>query len=126
MVLQVGDSITVGDFHITAVFACHTVEAFGLIIKAENKTLYFSGDTLYNEELFEIAKYNPDFTFICINGRLGNMHVDEALVVAKQIDARVNIPNHYDMFASNSEDPHLFSRHIAGGRVLTFNRYYDF
>jgi L-ascorbate metabolism protein UlaG (beta-lactamase superfamily) len=38
--LKVGESITVGDFEITAVFADHTVEAFGLIIKAENKTLY--------------------------------------------------------------------------------------
>lgn len=126
LALQVGDSITVGDFHITAVFACHTVEAFGLIVRVEGKTLYFSGDTLYHEELFEIAKYDPDFTFICINGRLGNMNVSEALVTAQKIGAKVNIPNHYDMFASNSEDPHLFSQHIAGGRVLTFNRYYDF
>lgn len=73
--LNVGDSIKVGDFQITAVFADHTVEAFGLIVKAENKTLYFSGDTLYNEKLFSISEYKPDITFICINGRLGNMNV---------------------------------------------------
>ena len=52
--LNVGESTVVGDIEITAVFADHTVEAFGLIVKAENKTLYFSGDTLYNEKLFEI------------------------------------------------------------------------
>ena len=45
--LNTGDSIAVGDFNITAVFADHTVEAFGLIVKAEGKTLYFSGDTLF-------------------------------------------------------------------------------
>lgn len=44
--LNVGESVSIGDFNITAVFADHTIEAFGVIIKAENKTLYFSGDTL--------------------------------------------------------------------------------
>lgn len=122
--LNVGDSIKIGDFELTAVFADHTVEAFGLIVKAENKTLYFSGDTLYNEKLFSISKYKPDITFICINGRLGNMNVDEALITAKKIGAKINIPNHYDMFESNSENPLLFSEKIDGGFVMEFNREY--
>ena len=75
--LGTGESITVGDFTITAVSAFHTVEAFGLIIEIERKTLYFSGDTLFDERLFEISKYKPDCTFICINGRLGNMNVND-------------------------------------------------
>lgn len=124
--LNIGDSIKVGDFEITAVFADHTVEAFGLIIRAENKTLYFSGDTLYNEKLFEISKYKPDITFICINGRLGNMNVKEAIVTTEKIGAEINIPNHYDMFESNSENPRLFSENIKGGFILEFNKEYDF
>ncbi|MBP3305226.1 MAG: MBL fold metallo-hydrolase [Oscillospiraceae bacterium] len=122
--LNVGESIKIGDFEVTAVFADHTAEAFGLIIRAEDKTLYFSGDTLYNEKLFEIALYKPDFTFICINGRLGNMNVNEALITARKIGAAVNIPNHYDMFESNSENPLLFSENISGGFVMEFNREY--
>ena len=123
--LNTGDSITVGDFNITAVFADHTVEAFGLIVRAEGKTLYFSGDTLFNEKLFGIAEYKPDYTFICINGRLGNMNVKEALITAEKIGAAVNIPNHYDMFESNSENPALFTDNIRGGKTLEFNREYD-
>lgn len=123
-VLNVGDSIKIGNFELTAVFADHTVEAFGLIVKAENITLYFSGDTLYNEKLFQIAEYKPDITFICINGRLGNMNVDEALITAKKIGAKTNIPNHYDMFESNRENPLLFSEKISGGFVAEFNREY--
>ncbi len=119
-----GESVTVGDFDITAVFADHTVEAFGVIVRAEGRTLYFSGDTLYHERLFEIAQYQPDVCFICINGRLGNMNVEEALVTAKKIGARLNVPNHYDMFASNSEDPHLFADHIDGGFIMAFGREY--
>jgi L-ascorbate metabolism protein UlaG (beta-lactamase superfamily) len=124
--LLVGDSITVGDMVITAFFADHTVEAFGLIVEGEGKTLYFSGDTLYDERLFEIAAYRPDITFICINGRLGNMNVEEAIAVAKKIGAKVNVPNHYDMFASNSENPRLFSDHISGGMILDFDTPYMF
>jgi L-ascorbate metabolism protein UlaG (beta-lactamase superfamily) len=125
-VLSVGQSMTVGDIQITAVYANHTVDAFGLIVKAEGKTLYFSGDTLFDEKLFEISQFQPDYTFICINGKLGNMNVEEAILTATKIGAPVNIPTHYGMFASNTEDPHKFADHIPGGRILEFNRDYEF
>ena len=124
--LKIGENLNINDFEITAVFAKHTAEAFGLIVKAENKTLYFSGDTLFDEKLFEIAKYKPDITFICINGRLGNMNVGEAVETAKKIGAKINIPNHYDMFASNSEDTEKFTKNIFGGKILEFNKTYEF
>ena len=123
--IKVGDTVTVGDISLTAVFANHTVEAFGLIVKADGMTLYFSGDTLFDEKLFEIKDYNPDFTFICINGRLGNMNVEEALITAKKIGAKTNVPNHYDMFESNSEDPHKFADFIDGGFIMDFDMEYD-
>ena len=123
--LQIGESIQVGEFEITAVFADHTVEAFGILVRSEGKTLYFSGDTLYNEELFEISQYKPDMVFICINGRLGNMNVEEALLTVKALGAKVNIPNHYDMFASNSEDPLSFTTRIENGFIMDFNKEYD-
>jgi L-ascorbate metabolism protein UlaG (beta-lactamase superfamily) len=125
-VLRVGESITVGDCKLTAVFADHTVEAFGLILQAEEKTLYFSGDTLYHEKLFDIAGYHPELAFICINGRLGNMNAQEAVQLANRIGAKVSIPNHYDMFASNSEDPRKFTDAVPHSRVLEFNREYEF
>ena len=124
-VITVGDTITVGDIKITAVYANHTVDAFGIIICADNRTLYFSGDTVYDEKLFEIAKYSPDVTFICINGKLGNMNVTEAVHTAKKIGAKINVPNHYGMFASNTEDPNLFTEKINNGFIMEFNREYE-
>ena len=124
MAMSLGDSVRIGDMEITAVFADHTVEAMGLVVCAEGTTLYFSGDTLYNEQLFEIAAHRPHITFICINGRLGNMDVEQALTTARKIGAPVNVPNHYDMFASNSEDPHRFADHIPGGFIMEFDREY--
>lgn len=124
MAIGVGDCVRIGDMEITAVYADHTVEAFGVVVRCEGRTLYFSGDTLYNEQLFEIAAHRPDVTFICINGRLGNMDVEQALTTARKIGAPVNVPNHYDMFASNSEDPHRFADHIPGGFIMEFDREY--
>lgn len=122
--IRAHESITVGDIEITAVPAFHTVEAVGLIVRAEGHTLYFSGDTLFDEGLFVIADYRPDFTFICINGRLGNMNAEQALRTAKAIGAPVNIPNHYGMFASNTEDPERFAGRIDGGFIMEFNKTY--
>lgn len=122
--LTPGDTAQIGEFQICAVHASHSCEAIGLIVRAEGKTLYFSGDTLFDEKLFDIAAYQPDITFICINGRLGNMTTQEALITAKAIGAPVNIPHHYDMFASNSADPYAFSQNIPGGKVLQFNTPY--
>ena len=124
--LRTGESLSVGDCKLTAVFANHTVEAFGLIVEAEGKVLYFSGDTLYDEQLLRIRDYHPDIAFLCINGKLGNMNVSEALAVAKHIGAKINIPNHYDMFASNSENPQLFSDFVNGGMILEFDKPYTF
>ena len=122
--LTVGKAVAVKDFTVIPVFAAHTVDAVGLLVEAEGKRLYFSGDTLFDERLFSVADYRPDITLICINGRLGNMTTEEALITAKAIGAPVNIPNHYDMFASNSADPHAFADRIPGGKILEFNKSY--
>ena len=58
-----------------------------------------NGEMYSGEKLFEIKMFKPDVAFLCINGRLGNMNVDEALITAQRIGAKINIPNHYDMFA---------------------------
>ena len=60
-----------------------------------------------------------------VNGRLGNMNVDEAVITAERIGAKLNIPNHYGMFASNTEDPTLFTSRVKNSLALEFNEEYD-
>ncbi len=123
--LSVGDSITVGSFTITAVSAFHTVEAIGLIVENNGVRMYFSSDTLFDERLFEIKKFEPDLMFICINGRLGNMNVDEAVRLTGIIGPRVGIPTHYGMFISNTEDPGKYISKVKRGFEMAFNKNYD-
>lgn len=124
-VLGVGDKFSNDDLTITSVFANHTCEAFGIIIEAEGERIYISGDTLFDEKLFKVKDFHPDITFICINGRLGNMNVNEAIITAKEIGAKVNVPNHYDMFESNSEDPEKFTSKLSNGFIMERNKEYS-
>ena len=120
-----GTTVKIGDFELTAVFADHTVPAVGVIVKQSGITMYFSGDTEYNEKLEELKKYNIDFMFICINGKLGNMNVDEAIKLTKIINPRVGVPTHYGMFESNTENPENYTSKVKCGFEMKYNKEYD-
>ena len=120
-----GASMKAGDFNLTAVFADHTVSAIGVIVKIDGITMYFSGDTEYNEKLEKLKKYNIDIMFICINGKLGNMNADEAVTLTKILCPRVAVPTHYGMFESNTEDPLKYTQKLDCGFIMEHNTEYD-
>ena len=114
-----GKSYNIGDFIIVSVFADHTVPAVGVVVKNKKNTLYFTSDTLYNEKLTEVK---CDILFICINGKLGNMNVEEAMKITRQISPKTAVPNHYDMFESNLENPENFR--VPNRFIMEFNKEY--
>lgn len=120
-----GTTVRIGDFEFEAVFADHSVLAIGVIVKHNGITMYFSGDTEYNEKLEELKKYNIDIMFICINGKLGNMNVEEAVKLTKIINPKVGVPTHYGMFESNTENPENYTSKLDCGFVMEYNKEYD-
>ncbi|MBS7298079.1 MAG: MBL fold metallo-hydrolase [Eubacteriales bacterium] len=120
-----GTRIKIGDFELEAVFADHSVPAVGVIVKHSGITLYFSGDTEYNKKLEELKQYNIDIMFICINGKLGNMNVDEAVKLTKIICPKVGVPTHYGMFESNTENPKFYTSRLSCGFEMAYNTEYD-
>ena len=120
-----GEVYQIGNFKLTAVFADHSVPAIGVIVEHEGLTLYFSGDTEYHTRLCELADRKIDLMFICINGRLGNMNVDEAVKLTKRIAPRVGIPTHYGMFESNTEDPQKYVSRVSRGFEMKYNTEYS-
>ena len=116
---DVGDGFEIGDLALEAVYAEHTVTAIGVTVSYNGETLYFSGDTEYSERLEAIK---CDYMFVCINGRLGNMKVEEAVKLGRIINPKVAVPNHYDMFESNSEDPEKLD--LSQRFIMDFNREY--
>lgn len=118
-------SVKIGNFVLEAVFADHTVPALGVIVKHNGITMYFSGDTEYNKKLEKLSEYDIDIMFICINGQLGNMNVEEAVKLTKIINPKVGVPTHYGMFESNTENPQKYTSKIDCGFEMKFNTEYD-
>lgn len=83
-----------------AVKAEHSDEyAIGAIIQAENKNYYITGDTLYNERVFESLPDLPiEVLILPINGVGNNMNALDGESFAKRINAEYTIPVHFGMF----------------------------
>ncbi len=115
-----GMSYKVGAFEIKAVFSDHTVPSVGVVISYGDTSMYFTGDTYYNDKL---AENKCDILFVCINGKLGNMDVDEAKKLVGKINPKIAVPNHYGMFESNTEDPEKLD--VSNRVIMEFNKEYE-
>jgi len=90
----------------------------GFVVEGHGFCLYHAGDTCIYEGLqTKLRQWSLDLMILPINGRdaerlaagcVGNMTYQEAADLAGALEPGVTIPAHYDMFASNSEDPQLF------------------
>ena len=84
--------------------------AAGYIIDDGNRTLYVSGDTLYNydviDEVLELCEDGVDYAFLPINGVGNNMNITDAADFAYEIGAKVAVPIHYGLF--DDIDPEYF------------------
>ena len=106
---------------ITPVFAKHSdPQAVGLVIEAEGKKLYLSADSEYDEKLISDFTKNCDLILICINGRLGNMSLEEALKTVKQLKPEAALPMHYGLFAENTADPKPFIQECLKSGIKSF------
>lgn len=84
--------------HFTAVYAEHSdANAIGVIIEAENKKYYITGDTLYNREIFSDLPKDIDYVFIPVNGVGNNMNFTDAERFCNVIGAKA-IPIHCGLF----------------------------
>lgn len=94
----------------------------GFIVRSAAVTIYHSGDTVKYEGLeTRLKREHIDLAFLPINGRdaarlsrncIGNMTYQEAVDLAGAVRPRLTVPGHYEMFATNSEDPQLFADYL--------------
>ena len=72
-----------------AVYAEHSDDyAIGVIIYAEGKSYYITGDTLYNKKIFKDLPKDIDYIFLPVNGRGNNMNMEEAKAFCNKIGAK--------------------------------------
>ena len=90
----------------------------GYVVEAGKSVVYHPGDTVcYDGLLGALQWWRLTVALLPINGRdgkryrascIGNMTYQEAADLAGLLLPRLVVPTHYDMFASNAEDPDLF------------------
>lgn len=89
----------------TAVKAEHSdITPIGIIIDDGEKKYYVTGDTLYNEEIFEDIPKDIYALFLPVNGVGNNMNMTDASRFAKRINAKKTVPIHIGMFDELSAD----------------------
>lgn len=74
-----GTEWTENGIRFQAVYAEHSDDkAIGIVMQAEGKTYYITGDTLYNAKIFKDLPKKIDYIFIPVNGRGNNMNFADA------------------------------------------------
>lgn len=83
----------------TAVPAQHSdPAAIGVVIEAEGRTLYVTGDTLYSHAIFGALPEKIDAVFLPINGRGNNMNIPDAEAFIRRCGAAKAVPLHFGLF----------------------------
>jgi L-ascorbate metabolism protein UlaG (beta-lactamase superfamily) len=87
----------------------------GYVLQFGGWTIYHSGDTVRYEGMAEkLRPFKPDVALLPINGRAperripGNLFGREAAQLAKDIEAKLVIPCHFEMFEFNTASPEEF------------------
>jgi L-ascorbate metabolism protein UlaG (beta-lactamase superfamily) len=87
----------------------------GYILQLRDWTIYHSGDTVRYEGMSEkLRPFRIDVALLPINGRAaerrvpGNLFGREAAQLARDIEAKLVIPCHFDMFEFNTASPDEF------------------
>lgn len=83
----------------TAVRAEHSdPESIGIVVDDGGKKYYFTGDTLYNEDVLASLPKDLYAVFLPINGKGNNMNACDAAVFAARSGAKYSVPVHFGMF----------------------------
>ena len=89
----------------TAVKAEHSDScAIGVIIDDGEKKYYVTGDTLYNEAIFDDIPTGIYALFLPVNGVGNNMNMCDAARFAQRVNAEKVVPIHIGMFDELSAD----------------------
>ena len=115
-IVSAGQMVTIQNHRITAVSADHgelSPTAIGFVISFGERSIYFTCDTGYNEQLLQPAvDMRPDIVVPCINGAYGNMDEKQAAVLAAKCETKTAVPAHYGLFKEHGGNAIKFAEHL--------------
>ncbi len=94
----------------------------GYVIKTNEQTFFHAGDMcMYDGLIQNLEKFSINIAFLPINGRdyfrnkndiIGNFTTEEAVLLAKEINANMLVPMHHDLYDVNSVGADVFVKAI--------------
>jgi L-ascorbate metabolism protein UlaG (beta-lactamase superfamily) len=124
--LDDGTSVEISGIRFTGVSSAHEelesdesghAKYLGYVLQFGGWTIYHSGDTVRYEGMSaKLWPYRIDVALLPINGRAqerrvpGNLFGREAAKLARDIEAKLVIPCHFEMFEFNTDSPDEFIR----------------
>ena len=122
-VVDAGQQETVDRVAVEGVFALPTsadvLDTTGYQLTfANGRSVYHASDTAFVPLLLEAAPKGVDVLLVPINGKWGNLTVEQAVELTAVVGPRFVLPNHYDMMAVNAENPEVF-RYFVSRRGLS-------
>ncbi len=111
--LDSGEQGSWSNVSIRGVFALPTsadvVDTTGYLLSFPNgRTVYHVADTAFTPLLLQAAPKGVEVMLVPINGKWGNLNVEQATELAAAVEPRYVLPNHYDLLALNAENPETF------------------
>lgn len=110
--IDINETRTIDGVRITGIHAVPTddkvADTTGYWMEFRNgRNFYHTSDTSFSSLLLECAP-KAETLLTCINGKFGNLNIEEAAELALRVNPRYAIPNHYDLMALNAADPEAF------------------
>ena len=111
--LDSGEEWTWRDVTVRGVFALPTgadvLDTTGYLLTfANGRSVYHTSDTAFTPLLLQAAPRGVDVMLVPINGKWGNLNVEQATELTAVVSPRYVLPNHYDLMALNAENPETF------------------
>jgi len=111
-ILHEGETLSLGDFSLTGVFADHgkdTPDALGVLFNFNGIQVWQVGDSAYRPDMWQdLFKKRIDILIPPINGAFGNMNGMEAAKLAHDAGVKIVIPCHFWMFPLHFGNPGEF------------------
>ena len=121
--LDAGETWAQRGLTVTGTFALPTsadvLDTTGFWLKfANGRTVYHASDTAFAPLLLQAAPKDVEVLLVPINGKWGNLNVEQAAELTAEVTPRYVLPVHYDVMALNAENPESF-RWFCQQRKLT-------
>ena len=111
-IFEEGQTLDLGDFDLTGIYADHgdlAPDALGVVLTVGDIKVWQVGDTAYRPDKWQsVFDMGVDIIAPPINGAFGNLNGVEAAKLAHDARAKIAIPCHFWMFVEHNGDPAQF------------------